>query len=192
MTLGKLTEDLTAIAQEPYGLADLQRDYPGVIFTLPLDPANLVEYRVVEIIDTPPPEYDPLTQNLTRLASTFSDGAWRANWQVSEASPEEQDARYNAQANWPQFYNGLLISNAFMRIRAGAGEVTQINAAYTDCSAALVLAVQGFVNVAAIQACFDNLLAVLADPFELTQGQKDELQGLLQACKLDRLLEFNW
>ena len=180
------------IAEYPYGISQLKRDNPNVIFTLPLNPETLADYGVVEVLPAERPEYDPITHDLTEAEPIETEDGWLQQFQLTEASPEQQTERYNSRANWQQFYNGLLINAAFVRARAGAAEVLAINAAYTDAVGALGLAVQGIVNVPAIQACFDNLLAVMTGDFALTKEQRDELQALLEACYLDRLITFNW
>ncbi len=180
------------IAEYPYGISQLKRDNPNVIFTLPLNPETLAEYGVVEVLPATPPAYDPITHDLIETEPFETEEGWVQQYQLIEVSPEAQDQRYNSRANWQQFYNGLLINAAFVRARAGAAEVLAINAAYTDIANALALAAQGLVNVMAVQACFDNLIAVLTGDFALTQGMKDELEALVEACYLDRLLVLNW
>ncbi len=190
MLLAKLENG--AITQYPYSVAQLKADNPNTIFTLPLNPETLAEYNVVEVLPTERPDYDPITHDLTEAEPIETANGWVQQFQLTEVSSEIQDERYNSRANWRQFYDGLLINAAFVRARAGAAEVLSINAAYTDIANALALAAQGLVNVLAIQACFDNLIAVLTGDFALTQGQKDELEALVEACYLDRLLTFNW
>lgn len=190
MRLAKV--DGNQIVEYPYGLTELKRDNPNVIFTLPLNIESLIEYDVVEVLSTPLPDYDPVLYNISEVDPVFEDGAWRQEFLLQRVSVEEENERYNSRANWQQFYNGLLINAAFARARAGAAEVLAINAAYTDTANALALAAQGLVNVPAIQACFDNLMSVMSGNFELTQGQKDGLQALLEICYLDRLIVLNW
>lgn len=176
----------------PYDFQQLQADHPSTIFTLPLTKDSLEDFPVFLVEDVNPPQFDPLTQKVEEQEPELIDGVYRQKWLILTLSVEEQNNRYNSRANWQQFYNGLLINAAFVRARAGAAEVLAINAAYTDTANALALAAQGFVNVPAVQACFDNLLAVMTGDFELTQGQKDGLQALLEVCYLDRLITFNW
>ncbi len=190
MLLAKIEEG--QIAQYPYGVAELKADNPNTIFTLPLSPETLADYGVVEVLPTERPDYDPITHDLTEAEPIETGNGWVQQFQLTEVSSEIQDERYNSRANWRQFYDGLLINPAFVRARAGAAEVLAINAAYTDAANALALAAQGLVNVPAVQACFDNLLAVMTGSFALTQGMKDELQALLEDCYLDRLINLNW
>ena len=193
MTVNLVKHNGAVAVEYPYGLAQLQRDHPNVIFTLPLTEQSIADFDDVSPVDpVERPEVDSLLEDVFERYPVLQGDRWVQVFEVVEVSPEEQERRYNAQANWQQFYGGLLINPAFVRARAGAAEVLAINAAYTDAVGALGLAVQGVVNVPAIQACFDNLMAVMQGDFALDQSQKDGLQALVDACFLDRLITLNW
>jgi hypothetical protein len=85
------------------------------------------------------------------------------------------------QPDWAAFYDGLLVSGAFGAARAAAGLDLAVNVAYIDCAASLGLARQGVVNVPAIQASFNALLASLTGPYALSEEQQAELGELVTA-----------
>ena len=147
----------------------------------------VIDNGVVENIIEADPSFTIAGKTL--VPASNAEIGW--TWNGSQFSPPPEPEIIH-EPNWPQFYNGLLINAAFVRARAGAAEVLAINAAYTDAVGALGLAVQGVVNVPAIQACFDNLMAVMQGDFALDQSQKDGLQALVDACFLDRLITLNW
>ncbi len=111
-------------------------------------------------------------------------------YSVRPMSAEEATARYNAQADWSGFTDALLNSPAFIRVRAGAAERTNIMAAYADLAWQLDRASSGLVNVPALSVCFGNLFAVLVDDFSLSGEQRAGLQALLAAHHLDRLVRL--
>ncbi|WP_338442374.1 hypothetical protein VZG28_05215 [Synechococcus elongatus IITB4] len=188
MSLDLIKHEGTQILEYPYGLSELQRDNPNSIFTLPLTEGSLEGLPVSFVDPTEPPNYDPELFDLGVADPVLIDGRWNKSYRLIEISPEEQDNRYNAKADWRGFYNGLLINPAFGKIRFAAGQNLEINAAYIDIANALALAALGAVNVPAVQACFNNAMALLVGDFALTEEEMSSLSSLLQACFLDRLI----
>ena len=54
------------------------------------------EFRVVELIETQPPEIDTATQTVYRDGCEMVDGRWQYKWTVRDLTPEEIEARYKA------------------------------------------------------------------------------------------------
>ncbi|WP_126146877.1 hypothetical protein [Synechococcus elongatus] len=179
------------VLRYPYGLIELQQDNPGVIFTLPLEAANLVDYKASFVLDSPQPEYDPEEFWLEETDPFLQDGEWFQSFRLNAYSQEEKDAIYNAKANWAGFYNGCLIQPAFAKARAAAAVSGASAVCYIDIANALGLAAQGSANIPAIQVSISNLMSSLIGDFVLTKEEKDSLQSLLEACFLDRLISLD-
>jgi hypothetical protein len=47
------------------------------------------QFRVVEMVDTPAPLYDPVTQNVARVDPIPIDGVWTEQWAVTAATAEQ-------------------------------------------------------------------------------------------------------
>ena len=54
------------------------------------------EFRVVELIETQPPEIDTATQTVYRDGCEMVDGRWQYKWTVRDLTPEEIEAGYKA------------------------------------------------------------------------------------------------
>ncbi len=176
------------LVKYPCTLRDLQELYPNVMFTLPLEAEPLAEYGVVDVVEVAPPTFDNSTQRLVELDPVFSEGTWTQRWSVVDLTQEEIDAAYNAQANWQQFYGGLLTSTTFGHVQAAAKLDLGVSVAYVDLSNALTLSLLGQPNVPALQASINNLVAALGVANALNETQRSELNNLLTSCCLDRLL----
>lgn len=75
------------VADYPYSYEKLRADYPNVSF--PALPGDwLATYSVYPVVPVAVPQV-PLNKNLTEGDPIFSNGAWRQNWVLEDATPEE-------------------------------------------------------------------------------------------------------
>ena len=98
MTLyAQLNQALDAVEQYPITYRQVRAAYPGVMF--PRSPTGevlasiMAEFRVVPVLETEHPVYDPITQNIEEGTPVFSDPNWVQSWNVVPATPEEIAAR---------------------------------------------------------------------------------------------------
>jgi len=56
------------------------------------------QFRVVELLDTPVPDFNPLTQIVVRDGGEFVDGQWKLKWRIDALSAEEAEAAAQAAA----------------------------------------------------------------------------------------------
>lgn len=94
MTLLK-TDATGAIAQYPYALGDLLVDHPNTSFPLPLDPADLADFGVHPVAETPQPPVT-LAQDRVELTPVQVEGVWTQQWGVVDAPAPEVAARRQA------------------------------------------------------------------------------------------------
>ena len=84
-----------AVAQYPYGRADLQRDHPNTSFPVNVDDATLLEYGAHRVYNSTPPVFDELTQALVEGTPVFDTQAarWAQVWMVRQLTAEEVQQR---------------------------------------------------------------------------------------------------
>lgn len=80
----------------PYSVLQLRKDHPDTSFPRTPSSSLLAQYDVFSVIDTHPPEFDPLTETLTEGTPEQINGAWRRVWHVTQAAPEEVEQRLEA------------------------------------------------------------------------------------------------
>ena len=75
---------------EFYTVGQLRQDNPDTGF--PASPSDelLAEWGVYPVTDTPRPEYDPATQDVTEGSLEFVDGQWMTTWHVRDLTREER------------------------------------------------------------------------------------------------------
>jgi len=164
----------------PYSIGDLRRDNPGTSF--PADPSeqSLAEWSVFPVVDAPMPAYDAVTQNCTQVNPTLLAGRWTVTWQVTNATPEQIDARIRINANYRAFWDALLASTVYSAIRTQSMASLPMNTLATEFIALLGDAKAGRPNEAAIQASMNALLTTGT----FTSGHLVELAEALEAGKL--------
>lgn len=77
--------------------------HPNVSFPSPLIDPPEPYYWVVE---SPPPQYDSITEGLRQIAPRQIDGQWTHQWEVYDLSPEE--IAKNKQSHKEQFYQAVV------------------------------------------------------------------------------------
>lgn len=130
------------------------------------------------------PEFDPDNQRLTWDSELLA-------YEIVELTPEEKDARYNAKADWNTFYIEVTSSDLYNHVRSVAFEFPALNIDVTEFLAALTDARYGTANLEAVNTAVTHLFGTLIalDRF-FTEEQLAELQGILVACHLDRLVQL--
>lgn len=83
----------------PYGLPELQRDFPNTSFPTPMTNSEYLSYDVYPVTPRNPPSYNEVTQNCNRINPTLEGGAWVETWQVTPATAEEIKARTDQKAD---------------------------------------------------------------------------------------------
>ena len=73
-----------------YTLGLLRRENPNVSFPKEIPEETLREYGVYPLNDTPPPQYNTVTQNIQETF-TESNGAWYRTWSVIDKPAEEAE-----------------------------------------------------------------------------------------------------
>jgi hypothetical protein len=106
---------------------------------------------------------------------------WLEAGNVPEPAPEITPVKVR---NYRGFYDGLLISAAYQRIRAQAVTSLPLTLAAVEFTAAMGDAKAGVPNEAALQACINNIAATATD---LTAADWVEIGVLLQANNLETI-----
>lgn len=98
MTSYVLTDGASTVIRYPYSAKQLKQDNKGVSFPAFLSTASLASWNVLPIVDVSAPNYDPLTQVLSEIDPTTSDGGitWTQAWEVTNLSSEGAQAFYDA------------------------------------------------------------------------------------------------
>ncbi len=169
------------VVKFPYSLGDLQKDNPNVSFSLPLSASDLSEFDVYEVEFTLP-QYDELTQEAEESGPVFneSEGKWKQGWKISELSPEKKYQKLLLRADYRKFYNELISSSVYQKIRQQALTSLPLTVAATEFIAAMTDAKAGMANKDAIQACFDNILAAAS----LDQSDLQSIGVMLSDAKM--------
>jgi len=85
-----------AVAVYPYSVEQLRRDNPGTSFPAQPTLASLAEWGVFPVVQTQPPDSDPLTQTVVEDTPIQIDGVWVQVWEVRAASAQEVADRQQA------------------------------------------------------------------------------------------------
>jgi hypothetical protein len=140
--------------REPAPLPERIRMPDGMTVRPPLSAEQLGELGYAGPISVP--SYDPAMQ--VRQWDT-NDMVYR----VFDLAPQEIEARarktQEAAANYRGFYDGLISGAAYQDIRSQAITSLPLTVACTEFIAAMGDAKAGVPNLAALQACFDGVLA---------------------------------
>ena len=106
---------------------------------------------------------------------------WLEAGNMPEPAPEITPVKVH---NYRGFYDGLLISAAYQKIRAQAVTSLPLTLAAVEFTAAMGDAKDGVPNEAALQACINNIAATATD---LTAADWVEIGVLLQANNLETI-----
>ncbi|MFA5567461.1 MAG: DUF4376 domain-containing protein [Trueperaceae bacterium] len=81
------------IAEYPYSLYQLRHQHPATAFPAQPSPPDLAAFGVFEVIDTPRPERDPITQDVVERTPVLDGDEWRRVWEVVAVPPEVAEQR---------------------------------------------------------------------------------------------------
>ena len=174
-----LLADGNAVKRYPYNLGTLVQDNPGTSFPLDMSEEDLSEWQVfpVQLVN---PDYDLFSETPVEVSPVCEDGEWRQAWTVRQATAEEIQQRKEAGANYLRFYDNLLVSTLYQKIRNQAAQSLPLTLACTEFIAAFADAKAGRPNLNAIQACLDSILVASA----LTSADLGVLRSLMHDCGL--------
>lgn len=94
-----LTNGGNIIVTYPWSIDQMMQANPTVSFTVPVSDEIAAEFNTFPVVDTPPPSYNPMTQDLNLVNPTRQDGIWHEQWSVTDVTPEvyaERLAAYRA------------------------------------------------------------------------------------------------
>lgn len=74
----------------PIGVQDLKKENPTVSFPSKFSEFDYTSYGVVEVSDTPIPDYNPDIERVVEYDPVKVNGAWLRNWVVEELPDEEK------------------------------------------------------------------------------------------------------
>lgn len=87
------------IIEYPYGFNQLQADNPytmypnmDVAYWFPLTNAATEGYVLVDILPSPQPSYDWITQGIKETTPELTSGQWYQTWEIYQLTPEEISA----------------------------------------------------------------------------------------------------
>jgi hypothetical protein len=170
-----------SINRYPYSIAELKQANPGTSFPAVPSDETLAEWNVYPVIDKPAPAFNPVTQNCNQLNPTLVAGKWIMAWQVTSATAVEIAARIRVNANYPAFWDALLISTVYGSIRTQSMVSLPMNTLATEFIALLGDAKAGRPNEAAIQASMSAVFATGT----FTDADAEEFTAALTAGLLD-------
>lgn len=168
----------TTTLEYPVSFQQIRQANPGVSFSAPPvdEDVRHYGYALVQRSEAPTPS---TTETLVEAAPIEINGAWTQQWILRAATDEELLLRCNYQVFW----NGLLISTAYQKIRGQACLDLSLNVACTEFMAAMSDAKSGRANKDALQACINLVIAGAA----LDETDLQELQQLLVAADMNNV-----
>lgn len=174
---------------------EFRRAFPNTSFPDVLSPETIDHFGYDPVLEGPQPTLQPF-QTAVRDGVELIRGQWFTKYTAVDPDPEtlaqlQADAIRNA-CNWKGFWDGLLVNAAFVHVQQVATQNLAVNLAYTNCSAQLLLARQGDLNIDALQACFNQLLGLLVGDIALEQDEKNSLVELAAATKVNGLLTLDF
>ncbi len=167
----------------PYSIGDLRRDNPSISFPAFPSPETLAEWSVFPVIESPQPDHDPITENLSRIGPSFINGEWAVSWEVTPADEEVILDRRRASADYLAFWDELVSLGVYASIREQSFVSLPMNTLATEFIALLTDAKAKHPNETAIQASINAILS--AGTF--TEEHLEELQHALEVGSLDGL-----
>lgn len=81
------------VIQYPYGFSQLRNDNPQVSFPRNPSDEKLAEFGVVTVASSPPPEHNPITENVVEVTPVQNDGVWTQAFLVENTTAEEIASR---------------------------------------------------------------------------------------------------
>jgi hypothetical protein len=158
-----LKADGSTVLKYPYTFTDLQADNPHTSFPVPTPEEIYTDFGASVVEETPVPEYDPITQNLSELEPTYSMGEWSQTWLVSAATAEEIEAR--TQMRYEQTRSELAV---YYDAQARLGGFADRNACVARAGYAGTYQVNGQVFGAWMDEC-NAIAGALPQPFPPTE-----------------------
>jgi len=162
----------------PVSFQQIRQASPGVSFSAPPvdEDVRPYGYAFVQQSKAPTPS---TTETLVEATPIEINGAWTQQWTLRAATDEELLLRCNYQVFW----DGLLISTAYQKIRGQACLDLSLNVACTEFMAAMSDAKSGRANKDALQACINFVIAGAT----LDETDLQELQQLLVAADMNNV-----
>lgn len=179
------TDGNNKVVQYPYTLTDLKFDNPNTSFSDNIDDETMAAFNVFPVQPSNPPEIDH-TKNLIRKAR-YKNKTWKEVWTVIDATEEEINQRKKGLVNYKLFWNLLIASPLYQKIRTQACSDLKVNTCYTEFIAAITDAKYGKANSDAIQTSINLLL----DALTLDENDLIELQKIMSKSKLDLIYTIN-
>lgn len=175
------------VTKYPYDILQLQEDNPAVSFTvnengLTLTEEQQQEWGIYPVLPTFP-DCDPITHSYRETLPELRDGKYFQAWVISENSPELVEDNRLRVADFIGFYDTLIASDVYQRIRSQALTNLPLLLACTEFIAAFTDAKAGRPNRVAIQTCILNVVGQSA----LDGADKQLLSGLLVQHRMDLL-----
>lgn len=166
----------------PYSLHDLRRDNPGTSFPDIMSNLELLDWNIypVEIRD---PVFNKDTEKAVESFPILDNGNWVQNWEIFPLTENELLIEARKNANYISFYDLLIASSVYQKIRTQSRQSLPLTVACTEFIAAIADAKLGRPNEAAIQTCICNILLETV----LTDSDIADLQVLLDASKLSKI-----
>lgn len=95
-----LTNGGATVVTYPYSVGLLRRDNPNVSFPASPTNAQLAEWNVYPVVETPAPDYDVLTSSVAESMASpaFTNGEWVRVWEVTTLSSSAAEAVFNQYA----------------------------------------------------------------------------------------------
>jgi|DEB0MinimDraft_10_1074344.scaffolds.fasta_scaffold06653_3 hypothetical protein len=160
----------TTTLEYPVSFQQIRQANPGVSFSAPPvdEDVRPYGYALVQQTEAPTPS---ATETLVEATPIEINEAWVQQWILRAATDEELLLRCNYQVFW----NGLLISTAYQKIRSQSCLDLSLNVACTEFMAAMSDAKAGRANKNALQTCINFVVAGAT----LDEADLQELQQLL-------------
>jgi len=179
------------VVKYPYSIADFQADNPSVSFTvnatgLTMSEADLAQWEVFTVQPTTP-NCDPITHFYKEVTPELRDGIWYQAWEITENSPELITENRLKVADFIGFYDTLIASAVYQKIRSQALTDLPLLLACTEFIAAFTDAKAGRPNRLAIQACIHAVVSQSS----LLETDLNFLNQLLQQHRMSELFTLS-
>lgn len=175
------------VLKYPYHITDIQADNPTVSFTvnatgLTMSESELAQWGIF-IVQPTFPNCDPITHFYKEITPEFKNGVWYQAWEITENSPELITENRLKVADFIGFYDTLIASSVYQKIRTQALTNLPLLLSCTEFIAAFTDAKAGRPNRFAIQACIHGVVSQSS----LDDADLDFLNQLLQQHRMAEL-----
>lgn len=111
---------------EPYTLVQLRRDNPRTSFPKSIPADLLAQYDIYQVVQTPQPSYNELTESIKLCDPELIDGQWVQQWEINNLSIQQQ--RENLRVARSHAYR-IEADPIFFLVQRGEAEVSEWEAA---------------------------------------------------------------